>query len=129
MYVYVHVHVCKYDLNVTLALMSEGYILSAKACDIAFLSELRLSQHCADFPNSIHEQFYAYPSTEDANFETICCGPGGLIFLVNKDLCYAVDTVDTSRSNHIIGLYIHRGNSTPLYLFGVYMPSDSNINQ
>jgi len=102
-------------------------LLESTNCDIAILTELRLPIKCADFPKSVHNNYVSYPG--NAYKSDILCGSGGITILRHKRLKYNVNEVVIPNSNRITGLQIYTYDQRHIYVFGVYMPSDSNIEE
>ena len=100
-------------------------LLESVNCDIAILTELRLPLNCADFPGTINNNYRAFP--DHHNKSDVLCESGGLVILVNKSLINATEDIVITKSNRITGIGIHRENDCPVFIFGVYMPSDNNL--
>ena len=116
-------------ISSTLCLSS---LLDSSQCDIAVISEHKLKTESVTYLDSIHKDFFSFVKIEDMNSETPpmlphVTGRGGVAILVKKSLQFSVKEIDGIKSNRIIGIRVNTSSNVPLFIFGIYMPSDSNI--
>ena len=55
-------------------------------------------------------------------------GKGGVAILYRKNLSFSIREIPCYDSNRIIDIELKTSNGSNLYILGVYLPSDSNIN-
>ena len=55
-------------------------------------------------------------------------GKGGVAILYKKSLEFYTNSVCTN-SNRVVGICLKTPNHCPLYVFGVYLPSENDIDQ
>ena len=95
--------------------------------DVAIISEHKLFPHSRHFLASINPK-YAFYSVESKSlnpYSRAQCGKGGIAILVNKSIKSNITQIDTCTSDRIIGVEV-TGYEMPVYIFGVYLPSDNN---
>ena len=114
--------------------MSSAYCLSDmldKHCiDIALLTEHKLLPRSQHFLTSINSEFYSYNTCDSKfdNFGVVRCGKAGTAILVRKSLNTIVSQINNINNDRIIGIEIRKNNHVPIFMFCIYMPSDSDMN-
>lgn len=54
-------------------------------------------------------------------------GSGKLAILVRNDLKFSIHPIETDKSQRVHGIQLQGENSDTLYVFGVYLPSDTDL--
>jgi len=62
------------------------------------------------------------------NYGFARCGKAGPVILIRKSLQSVISQISKIQNNRIIGIDVRVGCSKPLYIFCLYMPSDSDVN-
>ena len=104
-------------------------MLDKKCIDVAFITEHKLMHRSQHFLSSINSDFYFY-NTCDANVDNyglMRCGKAGTAILIRKSLNTIVSQVNNIDNDRIVGIEIRKNNHTPLYVFCIYMPSNSDV--
>ena len=55
-------------------------------------------------------------------------GKGGVAIMYKKNLSFSIREIPCYDSNRIIDIELKTSNGSNLYILGVYLPSDSNID-
>ena len=106
-----------------------SHILDKHSVDIALICEHKLLPQSISFLESIHPE-YSYIATCDASinpYKNVKCGKAGTAILYKKKLCQIVSRLDI-QNERISGIEVKAPHSTPIYVFCVYMPSDTNVD-
>ena len=118
-------------ISSTLCLSS---LLDDTLSDIAIICEHKLKQSSAQYLDTIHSDFYSFVKTEsedDMNLKrgnSCFVGRGGVAIIARKTLSFSIKEIDCSQSSRVIGIELSSTNSNSLFIFGVYLPSDNDIN-
>lgn len=92
--------------------------------DIAVICEHKLSATNMLFLESLHPDYTAFPQ----NQETLRTEKNHISVLVKKSLLFSISYLSECETDRIIGLKISTPTTAPVYLFGVYLPFDNNVD-
>lgn len=56
------------------------------------------------------------------------CGKGGVAILINKNLQFSTREIPCLATNNIVGIQVTLCDTVPLFIFGVYLPSDNVLD-
>jgi exonuclease III len=96
-------------------------------CDIAVISEHKLSESCSQFFSRIDNNYISLAKFEKSNRNDEI-GKGGVAILYKKSLEFYTSSVYTN-CNRVVGICLNTPNHVPLFVFGVYLPSENDIDQ
>ena len=105
-------------------------LLEYSACDIAMICEHKLFNHSIKFLDSIDSEFSCYANCDTTiNVRTSRCGKGGVAILYRKKLEFQVSPIEINNSERIIGMEVKYNQGQSLYIFSVYLPASSNMDE
>ena len=102
-------------------------------CDIAIICEHKLKCINANYLDTMNRDYCSMVCIENCDSNdhvtnrTAFLGKGGVGIMYKKTLQFSVVEIPDIASPRIIGVELRRKHSRPLYIFGVYLPSDSNV--
>lgn len=110
-------------------------LLDDTQCDVAIVTEHKLKdiQNVKMYFDSIHKNYFSIVKVDnntDSTANNVCfIGKEGVAFLILKKthLMYSVKEIPCLESNRVIGVEVKISGGN-LYIFGVYMPADNNID-
>ncbi len=91
--------------------------------DIAVLCEHKLSNENLPFLNSLHGSYMAFPNSCQPNL----AGNSHVAVMVRRSMMYSVTYLETCELDRVIGIEVKAATSTPIFIFGVYLPFDTDI--
>lgn len=100
-------------------------------CDIAILSEHKLSKNSVNYLNRIHSNYYSILKIDSDSEDSPVlrhCGKGGVAILINKNLQFSTREIPCLATNNIFGIQVTLCDTVPLFIFGVYLPSDNVLD-
>ena len=106
-------------------------VIDTYKCDIAILSEHKLALQSYSFLETMHEQYLPCPNISnnytsfinDMNIPLVA-------ILIKKDLMFSITEIQNINNNRIVGIELKsEDNCVPLYIFGVYLPADGDLNK
>ncbi|CAG2221397.1 unnamed protein product [Mytilus edulis] len=97
-------------------------------CDIAVLSEHKLFNHSLQFLNTLDNNYHSLGIADTSvNIETSKCGKGGVAIMYKKTLKFNIKPINCPVSERILGIEIQCNENYSIFVFSVYLPADSNI--
>lgn len=117
-------------ISSTLCLSS---LLDRANCDIAILTEHKLKSETKTYLDSIHSDFYSFVKTDDSDLvqgigTTYNTGKGDVAIMCRKSISFTIKEIPCPESNRIIGAELSDKKGGKWYIFGVYLPSDNNLD-
>ena len=117
-------------ISSTLSLCS---LLEESKCDIAVISEHKLSPISANYLDTIHSDYASFVRIEHSNDPQTnnvrsWSGRGGVAILVNRNLQFSVKEVSCLDSERVVGIQLSDTYNNLMYILGAYMPSDNDID-
>ncbi|KAK3103870.1 hypothetical protein FSP39_022522 [Pinctada imbricata] len=105
-------------------------LLDNTDCDVAVISEHKLRQSSSNFFDSMHGNYNGYVKLDQSNYDSgnSFIGKGGVAILVNKSLNFSVTEVSCYDSDRVVGIQLVDNQRNYIYIFGVYMPSENDID-
>lgn len=108
-------------------------LLDKENCDIAILTEHKLKSETKTYLDSIHSDFYRFVKTDDSDLvqgigTSYNTGKGGVAIMCRKSLSFSIKEMPCPESNRIIGAELSDKKGGRWYIFGVYLPSDINLD-
>ncbi|CAC5390889.1 SLC5A7 [Mytilus coruscus] len=92
-------------------------------CDIAVLSEHKLFNHSLQFLNTLDNNYHTLGTADtNVNFETSKCGKGGVAIMYKENI-----DVQHKTYERLLGIETQCNESYFIFVFSVYLPADSNI--
>jgi exonuclease III len=101
-------------------------LLGLSDCDTV-ISEHKLSESCSNFFSCIDNNYISTAKFEKSN-RSDEIGKGGVAISYKKSLEFYTSSVYTN-SNRVVGICLKTPNHVPLFVFGVYMPSENDTDQ
>jgi exonuclease III len=79
--------------------------------------------------DSIHSDFYSIVRIDDNQLYNngSFSGKGGVAIMYRKSVSFSVKEISCFDSNCVIGIQLTDNGDNSWYIFGVYLPSDNNI--
>lgn len=102
-------------------------LLRLTKCDVAVISEHKLPENCSKFLNSI-DKGYISTATFEKSLKNGDIGKGGVAILYKRSLEFYTSLINTN-SNRVIGICLKTPTHVPLYIFGVYLPSENDVDK
>lgn len=108
-------------------------LLDDTQCDIAIVSEHKLKDiHTAKmYLDSIHKNYFSIVNVDnntDRTTNNVCfINMGGVALLIKNHLMYSVTEIPCFDSNRVSSVEVKTSGGN-LYIFGVYMHADNNID-
>ena len=108
-------------------------LLDRENCDIAIITEHKLKSEIKTYLDSVHSDFYSFVKIDDSDpvhgiGTTYSTGKGGVAIMCRKSLSFSIKEIPCPESNRIIGVELSDKKGCRWYIFGVYLPSDNNID-
>ena len=77
----------------------------------------------------MHSNYSAYVRLDKSNHDSCnsFIGKGGVAILVNKSLNFSVSEISCYDSDRVVGIQLADNQRNYIYIFGVYMPSENDI--
>lgn len=91
--------------------------------DVAVISEHKLSVANSLFLDTLHGSYTAFPQNQEDSVATSNC----VSLMVKRSLLFSVTYLPECEQDRIVGIKLSTSNTTPLYIFGVYLPYDQDI--
>ena len=91
--------------------------------DIAVISEHKLSAANSLFLDTLHGSYTAFPQNQEDSVAANNC----VSLMVKRSLLFSVTYLPECEQDRIVGIKLSTSNTTPLYIFGVYLPCDQDI--
>jgi len=114
-------------------IMSSAYPLSnmldSEKIDVALITEHKLllrSLHFLDTINSKYKSTCSFDSDVDY-FTHVRCGKAGTAILYRKDISNKATCIENIANDRISGIEIRVENCPPIFMFWIYMPAESDI--
>lgn len=114
--------------------MSSAFLLSEMlnglTIDFAFITEHKLLPHSMLFLDSIDPAYIHFASCDNShdNYESLRCGKGGTAILYHSKWRQYISRIETN-SDKITALELKCPFNAPLYMFCVYLPASSSIDE
>lgn len=107
-------------------------MLDLVKCDIAIISEHKLKCDNVSYLDSVHPDYLSYVCIEPTGTNTSIqysryLGKGGIAIMYRKELELSICWLTDLDSTRIIGIELKTSCDRSLFIFGVYLPSDSAI--
>lgn len=104
--------------------------LDKEKCDIVIITEHKLKESTKHYLETIHDDYTCCVKLDDqctmqSNLPFI--GRGGVAIMYRKSLMFSVKEVTCYNTNRITAIQLNDSLGNIYYIFGVYLPSDSNI--
>lgn len=109
-------------------------LLEYSNCDIAILSEHKLKHSNANYLDTIHPNYssFVHLDSETSNATRVSSyprflGKGGISIMFKKDIEMSISEIPDIDSSRLIAVELKRINQRPLYIIGVYLPSENDM--
>lgn len=100
--------------------------------DIVIISEHKLTQYSYSFLTSVHSNYAVIPNTETINdwrksLSTV--NVPKVAILIKKDIIFSTTEIVGITCDRVIGIKLHSTSTNDLFIFGVYLPADNNLDE
>lgn len=100
-----------------------GRMLDMMDADVAVVCEHKLTVSNMAFIDTLHSEYTAFPQ----NQETDNAFDNKVSLLVKKSLLFSVSYLPECESDRTVGIKFSTPTTTPVFIFGVYLPHSNNI--
>ncbi len=109
--------------------MCLAHLLDQYDSDIVIVSEHKLKPNSLMYRNSIDNRYTSVSKSDRLGSGYNCThGKGCIYIMYNTTLQFAIDHIYETNSERIVGIQIKCKTYEPLFVFGVYLPADSSID-
>ena len=105
-------------------------LLDNYKCDIAIISEHKLTFQSYSFLETLHSKYLPVPQiTNSFSSFNENVKPPLVSLLIKKDFMFSVSEIKGIDSDRIVGVELKDkcNNSLPLFIFGVYLPANNDL--
>lgn len=105
-------------------------LIKQSGCDICIISEHKLKNEYLSYLSSIENGYKCIAKADSlpSNYQAYH-GKGGIGILYKTTLSFSVSELDIDQTERIVGLELRYQGGSPLYIFGVYLPSDDVLHK
>lgn len=108
-------------------------LLDKKKLTLQYLLNINSKTETKTYLDSIHSDFYSFVKTDDSDLvqgigTSYNTGKGGVVIMCRKFLSFSIKEIPCPESNRIIGAELSDKKPGRWYVFGVYLPSDNNLD-